>query len=127
MTNFRRFLAAFEIMLIFPAALFMTALLLRSIQPVQFQPARTAQQVVDWYAARPHVGLWLLLIALPLLVAATGLAWLTRTWQRDQAFRDSAATLLTIVRSQASALTVAATTSVAAMILAIVAFHMLTN
>jgi hypothetical protein len=123
----RRSLAAVEVTLVLPAVLFMSALFLRSIQPTEFQPAHTAQQIVDWYAGRPHLGLWVLLIALPMMVVTVGLAWLARSWRNDADLRDSALKLLMIFRSQTSALIVFAATSVAMTILAIVALHVLTD
>ena len=68
----KRAIAASELLLIFPAALFMTALFVRNLQPQQYEPAHTAQRIVDWYAVRPRTGLWGLLIALPLAVLLTG-------------------------------------------------------
>jgi hypothetical protein len=64
----KRTIATTEVLLILPSVLFMTALFVRNLQPLQYEPAHTAQQIVDWYAARPRVGLWLLLTALPLAV-----------------------------------------------------------
>jgi len=64
--------ATLELLLIFPAVLFMTALFVRSVQPPQYEPAHTALRIVDWYAARTYVGLWLLLIALPIVVLVIG-------------------------------------------------------
>lgn len=122
-----RSVAALEITLVLPAVLFMAALFLRSIQPVQYQPAHLAQQIVDWYAARPHLGLWILLIALPLLVTVTGITFLLRAWTRDNSFRASAISLFAILRAHASALIMLAATSIALIILAIVGFHVLTN
>jgi hypothetical protein len=127
MKTIPRLLAAIELMLVFPAVLFMASLFARSIEPVQYQPAHIAQQIVDWYAARPHLGLWILLIAFPMIVLATGMAWLAREWRRDQYFRSPMITLLALCRSEGSALLVAVSTSMAAIILAIVAFHMITN
>ena len=123
----RRSLAALELTLLFPAVLFMTALFLRSIQPTQFQPSYAAQQIVDWYAARPHLGLWILLIALPLLVLSTGLAWLAHQWRNNNDLRQAARTLITILRSHASAMLVAVASLVSAGILAVVAMHLLTD
>lgn len=123
----RRSLAALEITLILPAALFMTALFLRSIQPTQFQPSHAAQQIVDWYAARPHLGLWILLIALPLLVLTTGIVSLTHQWRNDSEMRQATRTLISIVRSHASALLVGGASLVSASILAIVAMHLMTD
>jgi hypothetical protein len=50
----RRWIAATELTLIFPAALFMTALFVRNLQPQQYEPAHTAQQIVMWYVRDGH-------------------------------------------------------------------------
>jgi len=97
-------LAASEVILLFPAVLFMTALVVRYLGPSQDEPAHSAQQVVMWYAGRQWT-LWVLLIALPLTVLVTGCATLLR--RRD-------ALLI-------------ATTSIAGVILAIVGMHMMAN
>ncbi|HXH37360.1 MAG TPA: hypothetical protein VNN08_01910, partial [Thermoanaerobaculia bacterium] len=65
MNAIKRTIAATEWILIFPASLFMTALIVRDIQPTNYEPAHTAQRLVDWFSARPHLGLDLFLIALP--------------------------------------------------------------
>src|SRR5579862_8843062 len=72
-----RTIATTELLLIFPATLFMTALVVRTLQPLQNEPARTAQRIVMWYAEREWT-LWILLIALPLAVLVTGCATLIR-------------------------------------------------
>jgi hypothetical protein len=69
-------LATAELLLIFPAVLFMTALFVRNLQPSQYEPPHTAHQIVARYAARPHLGLGGLLIALPFIVLVTGCATL---------------------------------------------------
>jgi hypothetical protein len=43
----RRVIAATELLLVFPASLFMTALFVRNLQPLQYEPARSAQRIVD--------------------------------------------------------------------------------
>jgi len=48
MNIMKRAIAAAELVLIFPAALFMTALFVRNLQPQQFEPAHTAQRIVSW-------------------------------------------------------------------------------
>ncbi len=106
----KRSVATTELLLILPAALFMTALFVRTLQPLQYEPARTAQQVVMWYAGRTWT-LWVLLIAMPISVLAIGCATLSRGWKRAQP-----ATLL-----------VATATVTAGGILAIVILHMLAN
>ena len=78
MNLIRRTLATLEVVLIFPAVLFMMALFVRSVQPRQFEPAHTAQRIVDWYAARIQVGLWLFLMAFPLAVLSIGCVSLVR-------------------------------------------------
>jgi hypothetical protein len=39
-------------LLMFPAVLFMGALVVRMLQPLQHEPAHTAQRIVMWYALR---------------------------------------------------------------------------
>ncbi len=58
-----RAIAAIELVLILPAALSMTALVLRNLP--QFEHG--AQQLVMWYARRMW-SLWVLLLGLPLTV-----------------------------------------------------------
>lgn len=127
MKTVRRSIAAAELLLIFPAVLFMAALFLRDVQPLQYEPAHTAQQIVDWYAARPHIGLWILLIALPLTVLATGCVTLVRNWSTDAELRRATDQTVAAVRAHWATLFVAAATLAAAGILAIVALHLLTD
>jgi hypothetical protein len=61
MKNSRSLLAATETILIWPALLFMVSLFMRQVQPRQYEPAHTAQRIVDWHAARPNLGLSLFL------------------------------------------------------------------
>ena len=120
-------LAATELLLILPAALFMTALFVRNVQPQQYEPAHTAARIVEWYAASPHVGLWLLLILMPLLVLLIGGATLVRSWRVDADFRQSARQLAGIASRHLATLLVGSATLAAGGILAIVALHVLTN
>ncbi len=101
MKTIPRSLAALELLLVFPAVLFMTSLVARSIQPRQYEPAHTAQRIVDWYASSPHVGLWILLIALPLAVLVIGSATLLREWRRNQALRTATLEAIGIIRAHA--------------------------
>lgn len=123
----RRWIAATELTLIFPAALFMTALFVRNLQPQPYEPAHTAQQIVMWYAARLHVGLWLLLIALPLGVLLIGSATLLRTWSADAGLREGTQRTLAAVRAHFATLLVAIATVMASGILAIVVLHVITD
>jgi hypothetical protein len=125
--SIQRSIAALELLLIFPAVLFMTALFARNVQPQQYEPAHTAQRIVNWYAARTHVGLWLLLIAFPLAVLVTGSIALVRNWRNDPALREAARSAIAALRGHLAAFFVAAATLTAGGILAIVALHLLTD
>jgi sterol desaturase/sphingolipid hydroxylase (fatty acid hydroxylase superfamily) len=123
----KRVLAMAELLLISPAVLFMAALFVRSLQPRQVEPAHTAQRIVMWYAARPRVGLWLLLMALPLIVLVVGCVALPRLWRDDADLRQAARQTLAVLRAQLATLLVAAAALIAGCVLAIVALHSLTD
>jgi len=121
-----RVIAALELALILPAALFMTALVTRGLQPLQYEPARTADQLVMWYAGRMWT-LWVLLLALPLAVLVSGCATLLHNWSRDIKLPGAARQSPAAIRAHLTTLVVAATTLTAGGILAIVVLHMLAN
>ena len=119
--------AVTELLLIFPSALFMAALFVRNLQPLQYEPAHTAQQIVTWYAVRPRIGLWGLLIALPVAVLVTGCATLVRRWTNEMELRQAARQTLAMLDEHLATLLVVIATSTAGGILAIVALHLLTE
>jgi hypothetical protein len=121
-----RVIAVMELVLIFPAVLFMTALVLRNLQPLQYEPARSAQQLVLWYAGRMWT-LWFLLLGLPLIVLVSGCAVLLRSYNRDIVLPLTSPKSLAMVRAHLSSLFIAATTLMAGVILAIVVLHVLAN
>jgi hypothetical protein len=121
-----RIIAVMGLVLIFPAALFMTALALRNLQPLQYEPARSAQQLVMWYAGRMWT-LWVLLIGLPFIVLVSGCKELLRSWSRDIVLPLTSRKSLAMVRSHLAPLFIAATTMIAGVILAIVVLHVLSN
>lgn len=123
----KRAIAATELLLVFPAALFMLALFVRNLQPLQYEPARTAQRIVDWYAVRPRIGLWGLLIALPLAVLLTGCSTLLRNWSREPQLRQATGQTLAAIRPHLAMLLIAGATLTAGGILAMVALHVLTD
>lgn len=123
----RRAVAAVELVLIGPAALFMTALFVRNWQPQQYEPAHTAQRIVLWFAGRPHVGLWLLLIALPLVVLIVGSATLLAAWNEDSDLRAAAGQMLVTLRTHLAMAIIAAATLASGGILGIIALHVLTD
>lgn len=124
MKTLRRAIAAGELLLIFPASLFMAALFLRETQPQQYEPAHTAAKIIDWYAARPHLGLWIFLCALPVTVLALGVATLTRTWRQDSELRLASRQMVHLVRANFAMLLISLATLSAAAILSIVALHL---
>jgi hypothetical protein len=111
----KRVIAALELLLLFPAFLFMTALVGRRLPPLHAGRALAAEQIVSWYALRPWT-LWVLLIALPLGVLALGWAALQQSW------RD----LLTSHAPLATRF-IAVAMLISGAILAVVAVHMLAN
>ena len=123
----KRSIATIELLLIAPAALFMLSLFLRNVQPAPYQPAQSARQIVDWFAARPHIGLQIFLIALPFAALILGAATTLRIWRNDPRLRQLASDTLATLRAQASFLTIAAATILAGAILSIVALHILTD
>ena len=80
-----------------------------------------------WYAVRPRVGLWVLLMALPFVVLVTGSATLLRSWNNDVELRQAARQMLALTRAHLATLFVAAATLAAAGVLVIVALHSLTD
>jgi hypothetical protein len=126
MRTVNRAIATTELLLIFPAALFMTAVFMRNLQMLQYEPARTAQRVVMWYAGRQWT-LWVLLIAMPLGVLVTGGATLLRGWRGDVELSPDVRRTLAAYRAQPAALFVAAATLTAGGVLVIVVLHMLAN
>jgi hypothetical protein len=121
-----RVIAIIELVLIFPAALFMTALVVRNLHLPQYQPAHIAQQLVMWYAARMWTP-WVLLLLLPFAVLVTGCDTLLRSWNRDTEAPDTPRRSPDVIRTHFAMLFVAGTTLTAAGILTIVVLHMLAN
>jgi hypothetical protein len=125
--NLKRLLAAFELLLVFPASLFMAALFLRNVQPEPYEPAQSARRLVDWFSARPFLCLDIFLIAFPLVAFAIGCASVLRSWRNDAQLRRAALQIWTVVRGHCAALLIAAATLIAGTILAIVAVHVITD
>jgi hypothetical protein len=127
MKTIKRTIATTELLLVFPAALFMTALFVRNVQPEQYEPARTAVRVVEWFSARPFLGLDIFLIALPFAAFIIGCATVLRGWRGDAELRRTALETLAAVRQHLATLLIAGATLVAGGILAIVALHVITD
>jgi hypothetical protein len=120
-------IATTELLLVFPAALFMAALFLRELQPPQYEPARSARRLVEWFSGRPFIGLDLFLVLLPLAALVIGCVTILRSWRNEADFRETALGLAAAVRRHLPTLLIAAATLAAGGILAIVAMHMITE
>jgi hypothetical protein len=121
-----RIIAVMGLALILPAALFMAALALRFHQPLQYEPARSAQQLVMWYAGRMWT-LWVLLLGLPFVAFVSGCAELLRSGSRDIVLPRTSRKSLAMVRAHLASFFIAATTMIAGVMLVIVVLHMLAN
>jgi len=119
--------AGTEVLLIFPAALFMAALFVRNIQPLQYEPAHTAEQIVNWYAARLHIGLWGFLMGMPLIVLVTGCGIVFHKWRSEPDLRQAAGQCFAILIAHLETVLIALATLVAGGVLAIVALHLVAD
>ena len=111
-----------ELLLVFPAALFMTALFLREVQPL----AQTGR-LVEWFSHHVILGLYVFLIAMPLAAFVGGCAIVLRSWRSDAEFQRATLQTFTTVRAHAASLLIAGATLTAGGILVIVALHMITE
>jgi hypothetical protein len=127
MSTVKRTIAFIELLFIAPAALFMTSLFVRQLQPLQYEPARSAQRVVDWFSASPRVGLDICLVALPFAALVIGCATVLRSWRADAELRRATLETLAAIRTHIAALLIAGATLTAGVILAIVGMHMITD
>ena len=124
--NAKRALAAAQLLLMFPAILFMGALVVRQVSPLQPEPAHTAGRIVMWYARRMWT-LWALLITLPLAVLVTGCVTLLRSWSNVPELPYRAQQGLAAIYADRPMLCIAMMTLTAGVVLAIVAMHMAAN
>jgi len=124
--NAKRALAAAQLLLMFPAILFMGALVVRQLSPLPHEPAHTAHRIVMWYAGRMWT-LWALLITLPLVVLVTGCVTLLRSWSNVPELPYRAQQGLAAIYADRPMLCIAMMTLTAGVVLAIVAMHMAAN
>lgn len=93
-------------LMVLPAAIFLTAAILRLLQPVEYEPARMSWWIVEWTVCSVR-GPWttLLFFGLPGLAAVAGGATLVRTWRRDERLRmDMASAAASLWRHRATVL-----------------------
>jgi cytochrome b561 len=127
MNAIKRTLAVTELLLVLPAGLFMAALFVRNIQPEPYEPAQTARRVVEWFSTKPHLGLQVFLIAMPLTAFVLGCVAVLRSWCSDEELRNAAVKTLAAARAHLATLLIAAATLVAGCVLAIVFLHVITD
>jgi hypothetical protein len=120
MKTINRTIAIIELLLVFPAALFMVALFLREVQPM----AQTGR-LVDWFSHHVVLGLYVSLIAMPLTAFVVGGAIVLRSWRCDAEFRRATLEILKTARTHIASLLIAVATLMAGGVLAIVAMHMI--
>lgn len=126
MKTWERLAPAAQLLFIFPAVVFMGALVVRNLSDLDGAAAHTAQQIVMWYAGRMWT-LWVLLIALPLGVLVTGCITFGRNWSGDAGLLQGAKQTLAVIRANGVLLVVALLTVTAGVIITIVVLHMLAN
>jgi hypothetical protein len=124
MNTIKRAIATTELFLVLPAVLFMTSLFAQNVQEAQCEPAQTARRVVEWFSARPLLGLDVFLIAMPFAAFVIGCASVLRTWRSDAEVRQAARETIAVVRAHLATVLIAGATLTAGCILAIVALHM---
>jgi hypothetical protein len=116
-------IAVTEWVLVFPAALFMTAVFVQS----GFERAETARRLVGWFSTHVFLGLYIFLIAMPLAALVIGAAALLGRMRKDAELRQAVVKTLAMARAHAWALITAGAAVMAAGILTIVAIHMITQ
>ena len=80
-------IAVCALALLFPAGLFIAALVLRQTRSLGGAP-RTAERIVLWYGAHPQLALWGLLLLCPFWALVLGGAALLRTWDENAELRS---------------------------------------
>jgi len=123
MLSQKRLVATLQTLFLLPAILFLTAVLVGTGDPPQYDLAHVAHRIVAWYAGRMWT-LGVLLLLLPFGALVAGCAAVLRDWQGNTEIRPVAA--------QASptpfaTLIVGWATVTSAGILGIVVLHMLAN
>lgn len=81
-------LAVVAVACVVPAAVFFGAAVGRSLQPVEREPARTLQAIVDWFAALGDPALLALLVALPAVGTLLGIGLVVASLREDVALRS---------------------------------------
>ena len=120
--RFIRFIAAVELILIFPASLFLIAVVVRHFEPF----GNSARQIALWYAYRFWT-LWVFMLTLPLAALLIGCVTLLRNQSGEIEKRQTIWQRFVAIRISIPKLVIAVSTLAAGTILVIVAVHMTAN
>ena len=118
-------IAAWALALVSPALVFVTALTVRQVQPLESNPPRLAERIVTWFAAHPQFGLWVVLLLLPLSAFILGSAALLRTWADNPQLRDFAWRALWAIPVHWPAVFVGGATLLSAGVLTMITAHLM--
>ncbi|HTS10791.1 MAG TPA: hypothetical protein VMH00_01610 [Candidatus Limnocylindrales bacterium] len=121
---FLRVVALVEWMLVLPATVFLTAALLRLMQPPQYEPARTSWAIVNWTVRTlSQRASAIVLLGLPGLVAIAGSVALLRSWRADERLRSDAMAAIAAVWRHREIVVLGAAVVLAMAIVALVVGH----
>jgi hypothetical protein len=118
-------IAVWALILVLPAVIFVMALFLRQLSSPESRVARTADRIAAWYAAHPQIGLWVLLLLLPLSAFILGSAALLRTWDTNSELRYYTWRILTELPEHPWALLLGVATLASAAVLAMITSHLM--
>ena len=117
--------AAWALVLIGPAVLFVTALVIRRVPPPESEPARSAERILRWYAAHPQLALWGFLFLLPLSAFILGSAALLRTWGANPKLQYFAWRALAAIPEHWPAVSIGGATVLALGVLVMITAHLM--
>ena len=121
-------LAVSEWLLVLPAAVLLLAAALRLLQPREHEPARSSWVIFEWAMAHiSHAGAGLLFIGLPGVAVFLGCVALSLAWRGNEVLRQDVGAALGSLRRHFAVLFLGAGTLVAAVILAAVVAHLITD
>ena len=118
-------IAAWSLILVGPAALFVTALFVRGVPPPGSRLARIAERILRWYAAHPQLALWGFLFLLPLSSLVLGIAALLRTWGDNPELRHYVWRALAAIPAHWPAVSIGIATLLAAGLLVMITAHLM--
>src|SRR5580765_2747687 len=118
-------IAAWALVLVGPAVLFVMALLVRRVPPPESEPARSAERILRWYAAHPQLALWGFLFLLPLSAFILGSVALLRTWGANPKLQYFAWRALAAIPEHWPAVSIGGATLMALGVLVMITAHLM--